>query len=166
MFTATINKWQQLLSDDERKQIIIGSLKFMCDEQRINLYAFVIMPNHIHLVLRVNENENKESIQRNFLKFTAQFIIKYLIHFNYQEELDKYRTSQKDRIYNIWKRRPKWVFIENTLILDQKIDYVHFNPLQDKWKLVSTPELYEWSSASYYMNEDRKFDFITDHRFE
>lgn len=136
----------------------------MCEDNRIKLYAFVIMPNHIHLVLTINENETKESIQRNLLKFTAQFLIKYMIHENQNDELSTYQTSLKDRIYNIWKRRPKWVHIDNTIILEQKIDYVHNNPLQVKWQLVSAPELYEWSSASYYICEDIKFSFITDYR--
>jgi REP element-mobilizing transposase RayT len=163
-FTATINKWQQLLSTEERKQIILNSLKFMCEENRISLYAFVIMPNHIHLVLSIQENETKKSIQHNLLKFTAQFLIKYLIHENQHDELKQYQTSLKDRIYNIWKRRPKWIHIDNTIILEQKIDYVHNNPLQEKWQLVSAPELYEWSSASFYICEDKRFSFITDFR--
>jgi putative transposase len=136
----------------------------MCDENRIMLYAFVIMPNHIHLVLSIQENESKKSIQLNLLKFTAQFLIKSLIHEDQHHELNNYQTSLKDRIYNIWKRRPKWIHIDNTIILEQKIDYVHNNPLQEKWQLVNAPELYEWSSASFYVCEDKRFSFITDFR--
>ena len=136
----------------------------MCDDNRIVLHAFVIMPNHIHLVLSIQENESKKSIQLSLLKFTAQFLIKYLIHEDQYDELSNYQTSLKDRIYNIWKRRPKWIHIDNTIILEQKIDYVHNNPLQEKWQLVSAPELYEWSSASFYICEDKKFSFITDFR--
>ncbi len=62
----------------------------MCDEDRIRLYAFVIMPNHIHLVLSIQENETKKSIQLSLLKFTAQFLIKYMIHENSQEERNGY----------------------------------------------------------------------------
>jgi putative transposase len=42
-YTASIYRWQHLLSDSKRKEIITGSLKFMVDEHRIILYAFVIM---------------------------------------------------------------------------------------------------------------------------
>ena len=136
----------------------------MCEENRIRIYAYVIMPNHVHLVLSILENETKKSIQLSLLKFTAQFLIKYMIHENQHNELKQYQTSLKDRIYNIWKRRPKWIHIDNTIILEQKIDYVHNNPLQEKWQLVSAPELYEWSSASFYICEDKKFSFITDYR--
>ncbi len=49
-YTATINDWNDLLKNDERKNIIIDSLKFLVTNKRIELNAFVIMTNHIHLI--------------------------------------------------------------------------------------------------------------------
>ena len=49
-FTATCLNWQPLLLPDERKDILMDSLKFMVNDKRIWLYGFVIMPNHIHLM--------------------------------------------------------------------------------------------------------------------
>ena len=49
-YTATIYKWQHLLADDKHKVIIINSLKFLIAEKRIELKAFVIMSNHLHLI--------------------------------------------------------------------------------------------------------------------
>ena len=162
--TATINSWQKLLNTDVRKQVIIDSLKFLCENDKIKLHAFVIMPNHIHLILTLSENETQETFQRDFLKFTAQQLIKLLIHSNNLEELNHFKSTQKDRIYHIWERRPKWIFIENTLILDQKIDYLHKNPIQEKWHLSEREEYYQWSSASFYILENKQFEFITDYR--
>ena len=51
-FTATCLNWQNLLHSDERKQVIMDSLKFLVEDKRIWLYGFVIMPNHIHLMWR------------------------------------------------------------------------------------------------------------------
>jgi putative transposase len=48
-FTATIYEWKPLLANDNYKDIIIGSLQFLVEKQRIELNAFVIMNNHIHL---------------------------------------------------------------------------------------------------------------------
>ena len=48
-YTATINNWKHLLAEDKHKDIIIDSLKFLVTEKRIELNAFVIMSNHIHL---------------------------------------------------------------------------------------------------------------------
>jgi putative transposase len=49
-WTATIHKWLPLLENDFNKQIIVDSLKYLSDRELITVYAFVIMPNHIHLV--------------------------------------------------------------------------------------------------------------------
>ncbi len=48
-WTATINKWYKLLHEDASKEIILSSLKHHSAEKKIEVYAFVIMPNHIHL---------------------------------------------------------------------------------------------------------------------
>ncbi|MCO5247691.1 MAG: transposase [Chitinophagales bacterium] len=70
-YTATINKWQRLLDNDEHKQIIIDSLKFCVQKERIQLHGFVIMPNHIHLLVTLTDKETQEAFQRDFLKFTS-----------------------------------------------------------------------------------------------
>ena len=48
-FTATINEWKPVLANDNYKDIIIGSLKNLVSKIRIELNAFVVMNNHIHL---------------------------------------------------------------------------------------------------------------------
>lgn len=49
-FTATIHEWRNALSEDNHKDIIIDSLQFLVNDKRIELNAFVIMSNHIHLI--------------------------------------------------------------------------------------------------------------------
>ena len=43
-WTATINQWQKLLLQDEYKEVVIGSLEYLSNAGKIDLYAFVIMP--------------------------------------------------------------------------------------------------------------------------
>ena len=50
-FTATIYEWQAVLADDNHKDIIISSLQYLTNDKRIELNAFVIMSNHIHLIM-------------------------------------------------------------------------------------------------------------------
>ena len=44
-WTATINNWQRLLLKDEYKNVIINSLSYLSDAGKIDIFAFVIMPN-------------------------------------------------------------------------------------------------------------------------
>jgi putative transposase len=77
-WTATIHKWHHLLEDDTVKQIIINSLKVLSDRNIITVYAFVIMPNHIHLIWQQIAKNGKETPKGSFMKFTAHEFRKYV----------------------------------------------------------------------------------------
>lgn len=46
-------------------------------------------------------------------------------------------------------------------ILEQKLDYIHLNPLQAHWNLVTDPNDYYFSSSSFYELEDNRFSWLT-----
>jgi putative transposase len=71
-FTATILNWNKLLLNDKYKQIIIDSLTFLIKDNRIKLFGFVLMPNHIHLLWRIAQDRKREDVQGDFMKFTSQ----------------------------------------------------------------------------------------------
>ena len=59
-WTATISKWRNLLLEDDFKQIIINSLVYLSDSKKLAVYGFVIMPNHVHIIWEMLENNGKE----------------------------------------------------------------------------------------------------------
>ena len=73
-FTATIYQWNHLLSDDKHKNIIIESLKFLVTDKRIELNAFVIMSNHIHLIWQPLFSFNPSDIQASFMKIYSSTV--------------------------------------------------------------------------------------------
>src|SRR5688500_16041969 len=77
-WTASINGWKHLLEPDSLKDIIIESWKYLSEKDLIDIFAFVIIPNHFHSVLRVNKMNGKESPQGSFLKYTAHQFKKML----------------------------------------------------------------------------------------
>ena len=77
-WTATINNWFHLLKEDNFKEVIINSLRTLSQRGKIDVFAFIIMPNHIHLIWRINELNGKETAQGSFLKFTAHEFKKML----------------------------------------------------------------------------------------
>ena len=138
-FTATINKWIKALQHDDCKQIIIDSLNYLVDKKRIKVFAFVIMPNHIHLIWQIQENNTKEAVQRDFLKFTGQQI-KFWLEKNDKSLLKKLEVNLRDRKYQIWQRNALSIPIWTPAVFEQKLDYIHLNPIQEKWKLSTYPE--------------------------
>ncbi len=67
-FTATNLNWVKLLEEDGHKKIVINSLKYLSDNKRVKVLAFVIMPNHIHLIWEILAPHKTENVQRDFLK--------------------------------------------------------------------------------------------------
>ncbi|MGV3588964.1 MAG: transposase [Adhaeribacter sp.] len=159
-FTATILEWKHLLKPDKYKDIVAGSLKFLVQHERIILYGFVLMPNHIHVIWQMREHIKSADVQRDFLKYTAQQI-KFDLQQNHPAVLERFRVKVKDRSYQIWEHRPLSVPLWSTKVLEQKLDYIHRNPVQEKWQLADLPENYYYSSARFYLLNVDEWGFIT-----
>ena len=80
-FASTIDKWldlnygECLLKDPINRKIVEDALLFF-DGERYNLKAFVVMPNHVHLLMQLKQGFNIESIMRSLKSFTAKGINK------------------------------------------------------------------------------------------
>jgi REP element-mobilizing transposase RayT len=159
-FTATIINWNKLLNPDKYKTIITDSLKFLVENKRIRVYAFVIMPNHIHLLWKILEPNLLKDVQRDFLKYTSQ-MIKTDLEKNHKNVLQMFKSERKDRKYQFWQDNSFNKLMYNQKVIEQKIDYIHNNPITDKWKLADVSENYKYSSASFYSNNDNTWNFLT-----
>ncbi len=92
-FTASIKGWYKLLQHDQYKDIIVNSLCFVVGDKRIKLFAFVIMPDHIHLIWQMLPLINPQDVQRDFLKYTAQRI-KHDLQKTHPDQLSHFETKQ------------------------------------------------------------------------
>ncbi|MGN6341489.1 MAG: REP-associated tyrosine transposase [Ginsengibacter sp.] len=146
-FTATIYQWNHLLSDDNHKNIIVESLKFLVTDNRIDLNAFIIMSNHIHLIWQPLPGFTSSNIQSSFMKFTAQQLKRSLIKNNI-EALSVFKVNKYDREYQIWKREPLSIELISEDLFKQKLEYIHYNPV--KAGLCQLSEDYHFSSAKFY----------------
>jgi REP-associated tyrosine transposase len=159
-FTATIKDWRNLLSKEKYKEVIIDSLKFLVEQKRVFVYSFVIMPNHIHILWKIRDSHKLQDVKRDFLKFTAQ-TIKYDLEKNHPKVLPYFISKRKDRKYQFWQDRSYNNRLSSRKIVEQKIDYIHNNPLTKKWKLTDKPENYKFSSAKFYIENIKNWEFIT-----
>lgn len=158
--TATILKWQHLLEDDNCKQIIINSFKWLVEEKKCTINAFVIMPNHIHLIWKIADGFKREKVQGAFFSFTAHELKKYLMQ-NYPDVLQKHYVNDADRNFQFWEREPMVKEFWTKPFFRQKLNYTHFNPCQPHWNLAKLPEHYKWSSASFYVTGNKNFSWLT-----
>ena len=158
-FTATILEWKHLLKPDKYKDIIIESMRFLTDAQRVQVLGFTIMPNHIHLLWKIMPPHKRANVQRDFLKFTAHQIIKDLEN-HHPQVLARFKVDAADRKYQVWERNPLSVDMLSKQMLEQKLDYLHHNPVQERWKLTDEAVNYKYSSMSFYEQADLRYGFI------
>ena len=160
-FTATILEWKKLLKPEKYKNIVVESMRFIVIDQRVIIYGFVIMTNHIHLIWQMNAGVTRSYLQRDFLKFTAQKIQRDLKK-NHTQLLCHFFVNAKDRKYQFWERNPLSVEIWSENVLKQKLKYLHENPV--KAELCRFPEEYKYSSALFYKTGIDNWGFLTHYR--
>ena len=158
-YTDSINNFRHLLADDNLKLIIINSWKYLVENKFIEIYGYVIMPNHIHLIWNILKMNGKESPAGSFAKYTAHQFRKYLLQTN-PTLLEQYQSDKTDRSIQFWKRDPLAIPLTSEVNLIQKLEYIHQNPIREKWLLCQHPEEYKWSSAKFYVSGDDEFGIV------
>ena len=156
-WTATIHRWYHLLNDDKMKDIIISSLKSLADQNKITVYSFVIMPNHIHLIWKQNILNGKETPKGSFMKYTAHCFQRYLRACG---QLHLYKVASANKAYEIWQRDSLGIEIYSRHVAIQKLNYIHRNPIVGKWVLAKDDISYYYSSANYYETGIDEFGFL------
>jgi REP element-mobilizing transposase RayT len=160
-FTVTNLDWKKLLQPDKYKDVIISSFRFLVEDKRIKLYAFVIMPNHIHLIWQMQPLIHPEHVQRDFLKYSAQQI-KHDLRKHHPTVLELFRVDATDREYQFWERNPLSIELRTDKVYRQKLDYIHWNPVRAG--ICTVPEEYIYSSALFYETGVDNWGFLSHHR--
>ena len=157
--TFSVVGWIDVFTRDTYKQLIIDSLQYCITNKDLQLHAWVIMTNHIHLIISSKTNR-LEDIVRDLKKFTSRQIIKAISE-NMQESrkewmLNMFRyaanNNNNNTIHQFWKQDYHPIELNNNNKLQQRLNYLHENPV--RLGLVWEPWHYKYSSAiDYYTNE-------------
>ncbi len=153
-----------MLQDDYCKQITVDSLQWLVTQKRCIVYAFVIMPNHVHLLWKIADGYEREEVQGAMISFTAHAFIKYLKQSN-SNELENYSVTAADRRYQFWQRTPMVKECWSEEFMLQKLNYIHSNPCTPRWNLAALSEDYKWSSAAFYeLNIIEPYGWLTHYK--
>ena len=156
-FTATIYKWKWLLKDDSNKKLIVEYLKDLSQKELIKVYAFVLMPNHVHFIWQQIQMNGKETPKGSFLKYTShEFLKKLKLNGSSQD----YEVIAANKKHEIWQRDSLSIEIYSRKVGLQKLNYLHFNPVNKDWKLSKDDLDYYYSSARFYENGIDEFGFL------
>lgn len=119
----------QLFTDKEIVTIILNSLDFLRQNEDLKIYAYVIMPEHIHFVAS-SEQEKITTLVGKFKSFTSRRVSKYLQLKN-PLLFEKLKTAAyKGQNYAVWQETFRSELIYELKFLEQKINYLHNNPVR------------------------------------
>ena len=148
--TCTVLHWLPVFTNQDSVGIIIDSLKYL-QQEGVKIYAWVILENHLHLVIQSNNTLCKDLAR--FKRHTASKILALLRERNATTLLDQfkyYKTAHKvDREMQFWQEGSHPELVANDLMLRQKIEYIHLNPVKRGY--VDQAEHWRYSSARSYL---------------
>lgn len=148
--TSTIVDNIPLFANPVIAQFILDGFHFLQKSRGVEIYAYVIMENHIHFIA---SDQSLSMKLKNFKSYTARQIIDYLQNGNYHRLLKqikraklKHKTQSK---YQIWQEgfHPKQITTHDMMI--QKIEYIHNNPVKRGY--IDKSEHWRYSSARNYL---------------
>ena len=150
--TSTIVDWTPLLFNDNLLQIILKDLKHCQREKGLQIFGYVIMPNHFHVLIGHRERGKIPGVMRDLKKHSAKEIVKYLGGLGAYGELSWIKPFIADTPIKVWQAgyHPKAVFSQS--VFSEKLKYIHDNPV--KQGFVAKPEDWKYSSARNYLLGD------------
>ena len=151
--TFTAAGWIDVFTRSRYCDVIIESLSFCQKQKGLEVYAYVIMPSHVHLVTRSVDGK-LNNIIRYFRSFTAKKILELISDEQGESRrewlLDHFSQAAGQRrqnmVYQFWQKTNHAIELSNPVVFDQKVEYVHTNPVAAG--LVTNAESWVSSSAS------------------
>jgi putative transposase len=164
--TMTVVDWVDVFTRKAYRDLLLDSLRFCQQHKGLEINAYVIMTNHVHLIGQSTGDVPLSNILGDFKKFTAKAVLK-AIRENGEESRKEwmlprfaYRgpTNKKQRTYQFWKEGNHPIELYTLPVITQKIRYIHQNPVKAGW--VWQAKHYPYSSAAVYAGEQGLLDIV------
>jgi REP element-mobilizing transposase RayT len=132
IITRGINQ-QNIFSSDDDYERLLSTLARYCRKSKSEIYAYCLMDNHIHLLLK----EGQESIATTMKKIGTSYVYYYNWQYNRKGHLfqDRYKSEP----------------VEDDAYFLTVLRYIHQNPV--KAGITDDPATYPWSSYTEYTDK-------------
>ncbi len=156
--TFTVVEWVDVFTRSRYADILIDSLKYCIDEKGLQLHAYVIMSNHVHLIISRNGKPTLSEIVRDFKKYTSMQIKNSI-----EKEPESRRNwmlwifgqagrnNPNNKNFQLWQQESHPEELITNEFMMQKLDYIHENPVRAG--IVYRAQDYKYSSAGAYCGE-------------
>ena len=162
--TLQIVDWVDVFTRKRYRDIVIESMQYCRQKKGLEIFAYVIMSNHIHLIVRASDG-NLSDILRDMKRHTSKTILSSIENkdeFESRKEWMFNRFScaagkhQRNENYQLWTHENHAVVLHSPGFMKEKLDYIHENPVRAG--IVEKPWDYIYSSAKNYVDEKGLID--------
>lgn len=152
--TSTVVDFVVVFDQKTYIDIILENLDFYRKKYNFKLFAFVIMPEHLHMILHPVSETKIKDIMRDFKSYTSKKFTSQMKEDGRFEILNRLKKFAAPKIeHPFWTEGNRPIPIYTEKVLRSKIDYIHANPLRRG--LVTNLEDYPYSSfRNYYLNDE------------
>ncbi|MEK6477660.1 hypothetical protein WJR50_09000 [Catalinimonas sp. 4WD22] len=167
--TITCYQWLPLFEQAQAYAAVYKWFEYL-KKDNCHILAYVIMPNHSHCLLYPTHTEKSlnhlVSEGKRFMAYTIVNQLKKLEQHSLLQHLaagvqaNEKKKGKKHQVFRLSFDARKCLSVE---MIEQKMDYIHRNPVSGKWSLVEDFVDYPHSSTSYY-EQDRENDYITHYK--
>ena len=155
----------KVLADDNYKMIIVDSINYCQLNKGLQVFAYCIMPNHVHMIIQAAGDESVSDILREMKTHTTKAITKKLEEEKpegYEEMLAKFTAAGKSlkriKKYNVWQEGNQAKLLYGNRFIIEKLNYIHNNPVG--YGLCSVFWEYKFSSATNYADKPSLMNII------
>lgn len=149
IITSSILEELPLFTKPQIAQILLDQFVYMQREKGVTLYAYVIMSNHFHAIVKGNDLANSLRLTKSY---TARRVLEYLKQNGHHRWLNKLKWNKRrhkiGRTYQVWQEGLHPKQLNSVEMVNQKMDYIHANPVCSGF--VDEPSDWRYSSARNY----------------
>ncbi len=154
--TFSVVGWVDVFTRDIYRNIVIDSFNWCIKNKGLVVNAWVIMTNHIHMIVSKKGEQPLEAIMRDMKKFTSVKTIEEIktnpVESRKDWMLRVFReageSNPQNTKYQFWQHGNHPIELDNHKITEQKLEYIHNNPVEHGFS--NEKECYNWSSAMDY----------------
>lgn len=163
--TMTVVDWVDVFTRPAYRHIMVEALRHCQQSKGLELYAWCLMSNHLHLIAGTAPEKLLSDVLRDFKRYTSKAITtailrdpesrrQWMMHrFAYNA-----RTNPKSETYKFWQEGNEAKELMGRDFTLQKLHYLHQNPVRAE--LVAEAEHYLYSSASNYAEQGGLLDVL------
>ncbi len=153
--TFTVVDWIDVFTRDTYRNIFIDSVKYCQQHKGLVISAWVIMTNHVHMIIGSTGNKI-EDIIRDLKSYTSRHIRLEMTNATYESRknwimpiLSKAgRSNTNNNDFQFWIQENHPVEMSTPEMMQQRINYIHDSPVRAGF--VVKPDHWRWSSAHDY----------------